>query len=88
MEHTTLLQLPPGEALADPAFGAEPAKRDVGSSFGLALGSRETMLRRFIPQEGLPRFDLAAELPGVSMLAGDLAGTRVPRQMIRPWCRD
>jgi hypothetical protein len=62
VQKTALLELPPGETLADLALGTEPAKRHVRSSFRLSLCGREPLLRSLIPEKRLPRFDLTADL--------------------------
>jgi hypothetical protein len=62
VQNAALLKFPPGEALADLALGAQPAKRNVGSPFRLALRSRETMLRGLVPKKCLARFDPTAQL--------------------------
>ena len=88
MEDTPLLELPPRKAFADSPLRAEPAKLAICTSFRFPLRRREAMLRRLVPEQGLAGLDLTAELAGVPMLAGDSAGPRVPRQLIRPGSRD
>jgi hypothetical protein len=62
VEDASLLELPPGETLADLVLGAEPPKCNVCSPFRFPLGGRKPLLRSLVPDKRLTCFDLAAEL--------------------------